>query len=264
MRVADRAEPFEITDRRHQHPGRARDRFDNHRGDRLGAVERNQPLEVVGEFGAMLGLAAAVGVEGEIVSMAQVIDPGQQGPELAAIADNPADRDPAETDTMIAALAPDQPGPGALPPRALVSERDLERGIDTFRARIGEEDPVEPFGHQQRDLRRRLERARMGELKGRREIKLARGLADRLDNRCAAVPGVDTPEASSGIEHLVAGAGGVMHALCRDEHPRACLEAAVVGERHPESGEIVGFGHKRSLGNGDAISLAEQGLRANS
>src|SRR3546814_1432288 len=99
--------------------------------------------------------------------VAQVIDAGQQCTELAAIAANAANRNTAETDPVIAALAPDQPGAAALAACALIGERDLERAVHRLGTRIGEEYPVQPRRHQQRDLRSRLEGQRMDELKGR-------------------------------------------------------------------------------------------------
>ena len=52
----------------------------------------------------------------------QVVDPGQQRPEELAVRDDPADRNPAEVHAVIAALAPDQPGPRPLALRPLIGE----------------------------------------------------------------------------------------------------------------------------------------------
>src|SRR3546814_4452204 len=98
----------------------------------------------------MLRKAARKGVACQIVRVAQMIGARQAGAEGAAIADDATDADLAETDAMIAALAPDQSGARALPPRPLDGERDLERGIDRFGAAVREEDAVESLGHQRR------------------------------------------------------------------------------------------------------------------
>ena len=47
---------------------------------------------------------------------------------------------------MIAALAPNEARAVALVFRAVVGERDLHRGVDSFAARIGEENVVEVAG----------------------------------------------------------------------------------------------------------------------
>src|SRR3546814_4646093 len=85
-------------------------------------MQIDEPLEIVGEFGAMLRKSARKGVACQIVRVAQMIGARQAGAEGAAIADDATDADPAETDAMIAALAPDQSGARALPPRPLRSE----------------------------------------------------------------------------------------------------------------------------------------------
>ena len=56
--VADLAQALEIALRRNQHAGRTRDRLDDHRGDRRCVVQRDQPLEIVGELGAVRRQAA--------------------------------------------------------------------------------------------------------------------------------------------------------------------------------------------------------------
>ena len=204
-------------------------------------MQRDDPFQILGQFRAVLRETATEGVAGRVVGVAQVVDAGQQRTELAAVADNPADRNPAEADPVIAALAPDQAGAAALADRPLVGERDLERGIDAFRTRIAEEDSVQPLRHQHGQPVCRFERTGVRKLEGRPEIELARGLAHRLDDRRAVVPGVDAPQSAGCIEHLVAGGGGVVHPIGRHEHARVRLEAAVIGERHPKVGQVIGL-----------------------
>src|SRR3546814_8328643 len=100
----------------------------------FGAVKLDQPLEVVGQFDAMFGEAGRKGVAGEIMCVPQVIGAGNHG-EDAAVADDTADRNAAEAEAVIAALAPDQACPRALTDRTLIGEGDLERGLHRFRAR---------------------------------------------------------------------------------------------------------------------------------
>ena len=71
----------------------------------------------------------------EVVGVAEVIDAGEQRAELFAVGDHAADRDAAEIDAVIAALAADQAGAAALALHALIGERDLQRRLDRLRAR---------------------------------------------------------------------------------------------------------------------------------
>ena len=135
MLVADCAQPLEVALGRDEHAGRAGDRLDDDRGDGRGVVQGDQPLQVVGELGAMLGLAARKGVPGEVVGVADVVDAGEQRAEMFSVGDHAADRDAAEIDAVIAALAADQAGAAALALHALIGERDLQRRLDRLRAR---------------------------------------------------------------------------------------------------------------------------------
>src|SRR3546814_18932723 len=80
-----------MADRRHKHAGRARHRLDDHRGDRLGTVQVDEPLEIVGQLGAMLRKAAREGVAFDVVRLAEMVDARQPADEGAQIVDEPAD-----------------------------------------------------------------------------------------------------------------------------------------------------------------------------
>ena len=80
---------------------------------------------------------------------------------------------------MIAALAADQAGAGALAVDLVIGERDLERGVGRFRAGIAEEHVVEPGGRQIGDAAGELEGLRNAELERRRVIQRLGLLADR-------------------------------------------------------------------------------------
>ena len=129
---ADLAQLLQIALRRDQHAGRAGHRLDDDRGDGRGVMQRDDALQLVGEFRAMLRLAAREGVLRQIVRVRHVVDAGQQRAEHLAVGDDAADRDAAEIDAMIAALAADQPCARALALHPLVGERDLQRGLDGF------------------------------------------------------------------------------------------------------------------------------------
>src|ERR1700685_339239 len=98
----------------------------------------------------------------------QMIDAGQERAEEFAGVDNAADRNAAEADAVIAALAADQAGPARLPAHGMTGERDFERSVARLRPGIAEEDPIEIGGRDRRDAARQLERFRMGEVKGSR------------------------------------------------------------------------------------------------
>ena len=63
-----------------------------------------------------------------------MIDAGEQRAELLAVIDDAADRDAAEPDAVIAALAPDQAHARGVAAHIMIGERDLERGVDGLRA----------------------------------------------------------------------------------------------------------------------------------
>ena len=140
---ADRGEALQIALGRDQHAGRAGHRLDDDGGDGRGVVQRHETLEIVGKLGAMLGLAAAEGVAGEIVGVAKMVDAGEQRAEHLAVVGDAADRGAAEIDAVIAALAADQARLRRVALRPVIGERDLERGLDRLRARVGEEHMVE-------------------------------------------------------------------------------------------------------------------------
>src|SRR6202023_3149125 len=110
------------------------------------------------------------------VSRWQMIDTGQQRAEMLAVTDDAADRNAAKADAVIAALAADQPGARGLAAHIMIGERDLERGVDRFRAGIAKEYTVEIAGRQRRDPACQFERFRVGKLERRRVIEF-RGLA---------------------------------------------------------------------------------------
>ena len=86
---------------------------------------------------------------------------------MLAVVDHAADRDAAEADAVIGALATDQTLARALPAHILIGERDLERRVDGLGARIAEERMVEIARRELGQAGGELERQRMGELEGR-------------------------------------------------------------------------------------------------
>ena len=203
-------------------------------------MQRDEALEIVGKLGAMLGLAAAEGVAGEIVGVAEMVDAGEQRAEPFAVVGDAADRGAAEIDAVIAALAADQPHLRGVALGPVIGERDLERGLDRLRAGVGEEHMVEAGRGDVDELRGAFEGAWMAHLEGAGEIELADLLADRLDDLRPAMAGIDAPQPGGAVEHAASVVGGVVHALGADEQARRLLVLPVRRERHPECFEIVG------------------------
>ena len=114
-------------------------------------------LQLVGEMRAPFRLAAGEGLLGAVIGVRQVVDARQQRAEELAVVDDAADRDAAEADAVIAALAADQARLAALALHVPVGERDLQRRIDGLGARIAEEDVVEVAGRELGDARGELE-----------------------------------------------------------------------------------------------------------
>ena len=162
-----------------------------------------------------------------------MIDAGEQRAEEFAVADDAADRDAAEADAVIAALAPDQARARAFAADVVIGERDLERGVDRLRAGIAEEHMIEVFRRQRRDPARQLERLRMRELERRRVVELGRLGADRRDDRIAVVSGIGAPQSGGAVEHRAAVGRVVVHVLGARDQPRRGLERAVGREREP-------------------------------
>ena len=179
-----------------------------------------------------------------------MVDAGEQRAEIFAVGDDAADRDAAEADAMIAALAADQPHPRGLAAHVVIGERDFERGIDRFGAGVAEEGVVERARRQRREPARELEGLGVRELERRRVIELGGLAGDRGDDLLAAVPGIAAPQARGAVEHGAALDRVVVHALGARDQPRRLLEGAVGRERNPERFEIVGYGGRKGFASG--------------
>ena len=218
--LGDLAQPLQIALRRRQHAGRSRHRLDDHGGDGVGAVQIDQPLQLVGEMRAIFRLALAEGLLVAVVGVGKVIDARQQRAEHLAVIDDAADGRAAEADAVIAALAADQPGAGALAVDLVIGQRDLQRGIGGLRSGVAEEHVIEAGGRQIGDAAGEFEGLRNAELERRRVVQRLGLLADRLGNLGAAVAGIAAPHAGGGIDDLAAVDREVMHVLGAGEQPR--------------------------------------------
>src|SRR6185437_2961939 len=123
----------------------------------------------------------------------QMIDAAEHRAEEFAVVGNAANRDAAEIDAVIAALAPDQPRARALADGALIRNCDLERGLDRFGAGVGVKYAVEIARKQRGNARGQLERLGVPHLEGGRVIHFRRLSLDRADDLGVAVPRVAAP-----------------------------------------------------------------------
>ena len=131
-------------------------------------------FKLVGKVRAPFRLALGKGLMLAAIGRRQVVDTGEQRAEEFAVVDNAADRNAAEADAVIAALAADQARARAFAAHIVVGERDLERGVDRLRARIAEKHPVEIGRRQRRDPARQLERLGMRKVERRRVVEFRR------------------------------------------------------------------------------------------
>jgi len=115
-------------------PVRASHRLDDHGRDGGGIVQVDEAGQLVGQVSTPLRLAATEGLLGPVVGGRQVVDARQHVAELLAVGDHAADRDAAEADAVIAALAADEAGAGALSLGLVVAERNLQRRVDCLAA----------------------------------------------------------------------------------------------------------------------------------
>jgi hypothetical protein len=237
---ADLAQALEIAFRRHQHAARSGHRVDDDSGDVRSVVQRDQALELVGQVRAAVGrLAFGEQVSRHAVRMPQMVDPRQQRATVGlAVRRHAAERDAAEVHAVIGALAADEAGARALAAQAVVADGDLHRGVDRLGARVGEEHVAHALGRKRGDALREAEGERVAEREGGGEVELARLLADRLDDARSRMARVHAPQGRQAIEHLTPVGSSEVHVLCGHHQLRSCLEAAVVGERHPVMLEV--------------------------
>ncbi|MNV04897.1 hypothetical protein D3C71_952060 [compost metagenome] len=250
--VAEFTQPLQVARGRQNHPGRAGHRFDEHRGDGGGIVQRDQSFQVVGELGTVAWQAGAEGIALQVQGVAQEVAAGQQRAELLAVVGQPADRHAAKADSVVGLLAADEAGALALAPQAVVAQHDLHRRIHRLRAGVAEEHVVERGRRQRGQALGQHERQWRAHLERRGEIQRGRLLLDRLHDPRAGMAGIAAPQPGGSIQHRAVVHVVVVHALGPYQQARCGLELSVGAERHPErlqrGGALLGQGRQRAFG----------------
>ena len=214
MAVADLAQPSQITLGRHEHAGRSGDRLDEAGGDGVPAVEVAEALQIFGELGSVLRLAADEAA-GRLQRVPHVHDVRQEGGERLAVAHDAAQRGPADVDAVVGPLARDEADPVSLAVGAVIRHDDLQRGIDRLRAGIAEEEVIETVGGDAGQPRRQLERRGMAELEMRRVVHLAQLAGDGIGDLVATMSRRAAEQAGGAVEHPLPRRRPVVHASAR-------------------------------------------------
>ncbi|VCU71771.1 hypothetical protein PIGHUM_03861 [Pigmentiphaga humi] len=234
MPGAQLAQALQIAARRHQHPRRPGHGLDDHGRHRGRIVQGQQPLQLIRQMRAPLGLAPRKRGLGEIPGCRQMVHPRHQvGAISLAVRPHPAHRHPAETHAVVAPLPSDEPHALSFSARAVIGQRDLQRGVDRLRPRIREKNAVQALRHDGRHPLRRLEGHRMPHLERRRVIQRLHLAQHRLDDFLPAMAGIAAPQAGRSVQDPAAGGIAVVHAVGRHQQARRGLELPVRRKRHP-------------------------------
>jgi hypothetical protein len=124
-------------------------------------------------------------------------------PKVLAVGDDAADRNAAEADAVIAALAADQPGAPALAAHLVIGERDLQRGIDASEPELAKNTWSSLRAHG-REARGQFKGLRMAHLEGRARSPARRPVPGSPRRSRAAVAGIAAPQARRAVQHLAA------------------------------------------------------------
>ena len=229
--VADLAETLQVALGRNQCAGRPGNGFDDAGRDRV-AVGLDQPFEVIGQLGAVLGPALGEAVFRQ-PGVTQVQNAGKQRAERFAIPSDTPDGQAAEIHAVIGTLAADQPDPLSLAPRSLAGQRDLECSLHRLGARASKKETIEVRRSQPGELPRQLERTGKAELEVRCIVQLSKLAGNRLANLGPAVSCRHTEKPRAAVENLLAAVIPVVHSLGFDLQPGVGFEITVGRERHP-------------------------------
>ena len=266
MAVADLAHALEVAVLGNEATAPVLHRLEDHRGDRVGALELDRLLDRIRRPQGIALLLPAVGV-----GVRHMHAPRRERFERRAQGRQPRRRERAHRGAVVGQHARDQLVPCPLAARSVVGLGELPRRLDGLRAAGGEEDAVQRCRRQPGDARGQLDRARVRVAPVGVEAELAGLPRRRVGDLGAAVADVDAVQGGESVQ--VALAVLVIHvaplaahdhrhlgvrvgAHAREVHPQVALGVALqpalgaVGEpRTPRSRRVPGScraGHGRA------------------
>ncbi|EWS64689.1 hypothetical protein Y695_02067 [Hydrogenophaga sp. T4] len=251
MLVADLAQALEVALRRDVPARAAGDGFDDHRRYVAGVVQRQKAVFQLQQdvFVPDRLLIVDVGVVHRVVDKTQVVHARQQGRAVhLAVGRDAAHAHTAEVDAVVAALATDEEVAMTFAPRAVVSQRHLQRGVGRLGTRVAEQHLVQVAGCHGGDHLGGAEGLVVAHAEGGGVVQRVELLLDRFVDGLAVVARTHAPQAGDAVDDLLAIVRGEVHAVRSDENARVFLEAAVGREGQPlvVHAELV-VGHVENL-----------------
>jgi hypothetical protein len=229
--IADLADSLEVAVLRRDAATRVLQRLEDHRRDRLGALELDGLLDLIGspERIAVCRPVVAVGV-------GHVNAARHEGLEDASERGDARGGERPERGAVVGDLPGDQLGLLAVPPGAVVRPGQLDGGLHRFGAAVGEEDVVEVTGCEGGDPGGQLDGAGMGVAPDRDEVELADLGGHRVAQLGTAVTRVDAEEGGEAVEVAVAVVVPDVAAVALDDDRYLVIgpERAHPREVHPE------------------------------
>ena len=202
-------------------------------------MQSHNAFQFICQMSAPFRFAFGEGLLAAVIGVGQMINARQHGAEDFAVGDNPADRNAAKANPVIAAFAANQTGALALTLRIPISKGNLQCGINGFGTGIDKKHMVEIARCQISNPAGQFEAAIVSELERGRKIKLGRLFLDGGDNRLTRMSRIAAPQACRGVEDFFTIRGCVMHVLGTDHHARAFFEGAVGGKGHPPGFKVI-------------------------
>ena len=230
MPVADLADALEVAVLGHEAAAAVLHRLEDHGRDRLGPLEQDRLLDLIGRPQLLAILAPAIGVR-----VRHVMPARRQRLERGAQRGHAGRRQGAHRGAVVGELARDQLRPRRLAPGGVVGLRELPRRLDRLRTPGGEEHAVQIPGRELGDPRGELDRARVGVAPVRVEAELLGLARGGLPELGAAVADVHAVQRRQPVE--VALAVLVVHVTAvpaDDDRDVAVLVGAHPREVHPQ------------------------------
>ena len=258
--VADLPDPLEVAVLWNDAPTGVLHGLEDHRRDRVGALEQDPLLDGVGRPERVAILRPAVGVRVRHVAAAR-----RERLELRPQGGNARGGQRSEGRAVVGDLAGDDLGARALAAHAVVVARELPGRLHGLRPTRCEEHAVEVSGRERGDLRGQLDRAWVRVAPVRVEAELAGLARRRLAQLGPAVAGVHAEESREAVEvalavlvehvtalaahddrHLVVGVGAHPGEMHPEVALRQVLQFAAAAVRRSGELELGGHGHDQA------------------